>query len=568
MIIFLDNAESILDPQGTGAREIYDVVEELCRFKTICLCITSRISTVPRNCKRPVILPLSMESACDIFYGICDNSGRSDVISNLLRRLDFHALSITLLATTASYNMWDYDRLAEEWDIHRVQVLRTDYNESLEGTIELSLASPTFRELGPDARDLIGAIAFFPQGINEQNLNWLFPAISNGRNVLDKFCALSLTYRSNGFVTMLAPLRDYLSPKDPASSPLLRTTKDRYFSRLSVLVDPSGPGFEEARWIISEDVNVEQVLDVFTSIDANSVSVWDACASFMRHLYWHVKRLVVLGQKIKELPDDHYSKPQCLFWLSRLFQSVGNHVEYKQLLVETLRLRRERGDDLQIADTLRFLSDTRLGHYKEGILRAKEALEIYERLNDSSRQGLSLRQLASLLYFDEQFDAAEEAALRATDLLSDKGEQSVVSQGKQFPICECYRVLGQICHSKGETEKATKHFETAIGIASTSNWHDHLFWNNYSLAELFFSEDRFDDAHARIERAKSHAVNDSCNLGRAMELQAGFWYEECKFEEAESEALRAADAYERIGAMKDVEECKAILRNIEKKQET
>ena len=35
-----------------------------------------------------------------------------------------------------------------------------------------------------------------------------------------------------------------------------------------------------------------------------------------------------------------------------------------------------------------------------------------------------------------------------------------------------------------------------------------------------------------------------------------------------SEALRAADAYERIGAMKDVEECKAILRNIEKKQET
>ena len=202
-------------------------------------------------------------------------------------------------------------------------------------------------------------------------------------------------------------------------------------------------------------------------------------------------------------------------------------MEYKELLVETLRLRRERGDDLQIADTLRFLSDTRLGDYKEEILRAKEALEIYERLDDSSRQGLSLRQLASLLYFDEQFDAAEEAALRPTDLLSDKGEQS------QFPICECYRVLGQICHSKGETEKAIKHFETAIGIASTFNWHDHLFWNNYSLAELFFSEDRFDDARARIERAKSHAVNDSYNLGRAMELQAGFWYEECKFEEAE-----------------------------------
>ena len=119
--------------------------------------------------------------------------------------------------------MWDYDRLAKEWDTRRVQVLRTDYNESLEATIELSLASPTFRELGSDARDLLDAIAFFPQGINENNLNWFFPTISNGRNILDKFCALSLTYRSNGFVTMLAPLRDYLSPKDPALSPLLRT---------------------------------------------------------------------------------------------------------------------------------------------------------------------------------------------------------------------------------------------------------------------------------------------------------------------------------------------------------
>ena len=35
--------------------------------------------------------------------------------------------------------MWDCDRLAREWDTHRMRVLRTDYDESLAATIELSL---------------------------------------------------------------------------------------------------------------------------------------------------------------------------------------------------------------------------------------------------------------------------------------------------------------------------------------------------------------------------------------------------------------------------------------------
>ena len=502
-----------------------------------------------------------MESACDIFYAIYDNGGRSDVITNLLRRLDFHALSITSLATAASRNMWDYDRLAKEWDARRVHVLRTDYNESLEATIELSLTSPTFRELVPDARDILGAIAFFPQGINEINLDWLFPAISDRRDVLDKLCALSLTYRSNGFVTMLAPLRDYLSPKDPASSPLLRATKDHHFSRLSITINPGEPGFEEARWIASEDVNVEYLLDVFTSIDADSVGAWDAYAHFMNHLYWHKIRLVALGPKIEGLPDDHRSKPRCLFQLSQLFQVVGNHTECKRLVVDALGLWREREGDFEVAETLRFLSgaNRELGLYDEGISQAEEALEIYERLNDIQGQAASLQDLTSLLYEDKQFDAAEEAALRAIDFLD---------QDDKYSVCECYRFLGRIHYSKGETEKAIKHFETSLGIASPFNWHNLLFWTNCCLAEVFFDQNRFDDAHSHVERAKSHVIDDPYLLGRAMKLQAGFWYEERRFEEAKSEALCAADVYEGIGATRDVEGCNVILRNIEEKMKT
>jgi hypothetical protein len=222
--------------------------------------------------------------------------------------------------------------------------------------------------------------------------------------MFDKFCILSLTYRSNGFITMLAPLRDYLRPKDPRSSPLLRTTKQYYFARLSADVHPGGPGFEESRWITSEDVNVEHLLDVFTSIDADSEDAWGACGRFMNYLTWHKPRLVMLGPKIEALPDDHPSKAQCLWNLSWLFKSVGNLVERKRLLAHTLKLSREEGGDHQVARILSALSDTNrmMGLLREGIQQGREASEIFKRLGDTVKQASCLINLAYALHDNKQ----------------------------------------------------------------------------------------------------------------------------------------------------------------------
>jgi len=557
IFIVLDNAESILDPRGTDAQELYTAVEELSQFSNICLCLTSRISIVPPACKSLDVPTLSMEAAHDTFYCIYEHGERSDQVSDILEQLDFHPLSVTLLATVAHQNKWGTDRLTKEWGKRRTGVLQTQHDRSLGATIELSLASPMFQELGPDARELLGVVAFFPQGVDENNLDWLFPTVSDRTSVFDTFCNLSLTYQSGGFVTMLAPLRDYLSPPNPRLSQLLCATRDRYFSRLSVHINPNQPGFEETRWITLEDVNIEHLLDVFTSADVDSDDAWDAYAHFMLHLNWHKPRLVVLGPKIEGLPDNHPYKPRCLFAVSQLSVSVGNYVEGKQLLGRALKLFREWGDDLQVAQTLMFLSDAnrKLGLREEGISQAKEALEIFERLHNVLGQVECLLNIASMSCQDNQLDTAKEAASRALDLSSGEGDQ--------FLISNCHRSLGNLYSRKKEGETATNHLKTALGIASRFNWHEQQFFCHLSLAELFADEGRFGDAQTHIEHSKSHAVDDAHSMGRALRAHAHILRMQGRLEQAKSEISHATEIFERLGAVDDLEGSKELLQDIQ-----
>ena len=487
-----------------------------------------------------------MDAARDVFYRLYRNRGRSDLVDAVLKQLEFHPLSVTLLATVAQQNRWSMERLVKEWERRRTDTLQTEHRMNLGSTIELSLASPMFKVLGPDARGLLGVVAFYPQGVDEDNIDRLFPTVPNRTHIFDKFCIFSLTYRSNGFITMLAPLRDHLCPKDPMSSPLLCMTKEHYFTCISVRLNPKLPGSEDPQWIMSEDVNVEHMLNVFISVNPDSDDIWNACTGFIIHLTWHKPRQTVLRKKIEGLPDDHWSKIRCLFELASLYGVIGNDTEKASLLNYALKLGRERGNDSWVAHALGLLSQANrsLGHYKEGIDQVMEALEIYERLGQTVERAGCLNYLAGLLEGDGQLDAEEEAVAESIKLLPEKGGE-----------CQLYSshfTLGQIYRVKGEKEKAIYHYELALGFASTLDWNPLSIAIHSALATLFLDEDAFDDAQFHVD-----------SLASALILQARIWYKQHRFEDAASEALRAQDICGKLGDSSCLDTCKALLQNIE-----
>ena len=192
-----------------------------------------------------------------------------------------------------------------------------------------------------------------------------------------------------------------------------------------------------------------------------------------------------------------------------------------------------------------------MGLLEEEIRQAREASEIFERLGKTTDQASTLIELAWLLNYDRQLDAAEEAASRAIELLPKKGEQ--------LDICQAHHVLGNIHNSKDNTGRTVHHFEEAIRIASSLNVTQLSFWINRVLSEMLFLERKFDNGQARLECAKSYAVNDAHCRAHVLEAQAWVWSGQGRFEEAKSEALRALGMFEQLGASVSAERMGQVL---------
>ena len=208
-ILLLDGVDLILDPLAPEAEEISATIEELGSYPHVCLVTTSRMNPeIPGFHRIEVPIP-SEDDARDTFYGLC-NLGRTSVVDDLIARLDFHPLSINLLARSVHENEWDEPTLLKALDDDQTSALKKNYCEGLKDAIELSFRCPTIQNLGTTARSALEAISAFSQGVEECRLKNVFPHITGIAVAVDVLCRFFLIYREDGFVKMYSPFRLYI----------------------------------------------------------------------------------------------------------------------------------------------------------------------------------------------------------------------------------------------------------------------------------------------------------------------------------------------------------------------
>ncbi|KAG0693020.1 P-loop containing nucleoside triphosphate hydrolase protein [Suillus ampliporus] len=236
-LVVLDNAETFEEASGSSVlSEIPTAIAEIADVPGVVLILTSRSRRNAPNVHwiTKDIPPLDLSSAQDAFFRIYRQASRStaeEEIAALLEALDFHPLSINLLANAAQQNSWSPRMLLKRWKDRDSKV--PDHGkgklQSLSYTMGLSLSSPSIQNLGKDGRRALATIAFLPQGLNEALASNLLVSVPQVDAICDvPMHAISSFIVKTTFVKMLAPIRHFVRD----SSPSLDSTCFTRYSRL------------------------------------------------------------------------------------------------------------------------------------------------------------------------------------------------------------------------------------------------------------------------------------------------------------------------------------------------
>jgi tetratricopeptide (TPR) repeat protein len=353
-LVVLDNAETFEEASALSVLgDIPQAIAELANIPGVILVLTSRSRRNAPNVQwiTKDIPPLDSSSAQAVFFQIYQHAScrkAEEDIKGLLKELDFHPLSINILANAAQQNGWSPTTLLKRWSNLRSKVLDGGKGklQSLSDTMQLSLSSPSVQNLGEDGLRVLAVIAFLPQGLNENLASDLLSSLPQIDAMCDVLCMQSLIYRQDNFLKVLAPIRHYVRDSLQApDSACLQEIRDFYYHTVTSCSEGRN---QYADIIISDYLNIEHIVAFnLANIPDSPEETYHTCWQFLKCLQWHFPRPTTLTpviSNIVENPSTWTLKARCLSNLAQLYQTLSQHAEAIQAFLAAEALYLTAGD--------------------------------------------------------------------------------------------------------------------------------------------------------------------------------------------------------------------------------
>ncbi|KAG9316238.1 hypothetical protein JVU11DRAFT_2265 [Chiua virens] len=527
VLVVLDNAEVFEDAADRAAQEqISSIVSDIANTRGVTVILTSRTSRNARlaSWTEVRVPPLDKLPARQYFRRIYHGEISDDDVDEVLVALDFHPLSIHILAYTAKESQWTGEEFLVEWNAEQIRLLQTEDNkENLGFTIRLSLNSPSVKTLGDDALDVLRIISFFPQGINRKHIALLFPSIPHISSLVDTLCKVSLVYRSGSFLTILAPIRLFLIDAFPtAGFGLLDDIRSMYYNSLKEI---SGEKDWSANLIVSDHLNIEHLIVYdFTNTLRNIRDTIVACYQFLTGLEYHKLRPVeslvpVISALSEESNDDKQMKAWCLESLGDLYFALSSYASASTAYSAVSKLFLAVENQVMAAHNISSAatSHINLGYYSQG-----QHL-IDEFINSPSWRHIDEEHQASIHFtFDSlsmytSHDKADQLFLRSVD------------HPWRGPQSRLRHWTARMYHGYSEPEEVERNLEPirSLCMSSDDTWDQWFFFE--AMAEAAFLQRKFDTAEELLKQAHD-AINDDllltlmvlCNQAAVASVQGNY----------------------------------------------
>jgi tetratricopeptide (TPR) repeat protein len=502
-LIVLDNAETFEEASASSTlRDIPPAIAEIASIPGVILILTSRSRRNALNVRwiTKVIPPLDSSSAQKMFFEIYQHTSCSEAeedIKGLLKELDFHPLSINILANAAQQNGWSPTMLLKRWNDRHSKVLDGGKGklQSLSGTMQLSLNSLSVQDLGEDGLRALAIIAFLPQGLNESLASDLLPSLSQIDTICDVLCMQSLVYRQDNFLKMLAPIRHYV--RDSLSAPDSTCLQEIRAFYCRTIASCSKERDQYASIIISDHLNIEHVVAFnLGCIRDDADETYIACWQFLLCLVRHLPRPTTLTPAISNIVENSSTwmlKAFCFIALAKLYDTLSQLVEASQAYQAAEALYLTAGDQesmgsciIDRADMLRCQ-----GRFiqSQNLLEDLQHSDSWESLSETTKtQAWCCLDIARMHTFtasaDELFVKSMEDRIWGLNSkiwhwrakfhhgwdtvqvhthLEDLFLQST-STGDDFDRSDALRGLAEIAFCEGRLSDATDNLQTIVGI--------------------------------------------------------------------------------------------------------